>query len=300
MCGLLGWSSHPEEIGCASPEASPLCCRVKESAEEEAENVSGVVHQDHVEKINKIKSFTDMPSLVALPPRQVMLKTMEYILRYMKQYGRMTLFPMESHSMVISQDQSHAGTDLFTTVPWSDPSKEEEDIEEEAEERCPICLCDYERGEEIVHPQVCIHRFHRTCLYTWSTVKPQCPICREPFVIHTGPQPRHVGEYCQVHKQPFSLLFYPSCSALSLRMFIPAGRDPRTHTPHAGVHVTVFLPDNVEGQDLARLLELGFKRRLLFRQQGPALVPNGIELKRFPDVTYLARLRGDLRDAHVV
>jgi deltex len=246
--------------------------------------------RDEIPKKTNKKPMTTPP-----PPRSVMLKTMEYILRYVKQYGRMTLFPMESHRMELVNDSLQAGTDLFTTVSWWEATSNGEEVE-----RCPICLCDYERGEDIVHPQVCVHQFHRTCLYTWSTVKPQCPICREPFVIHTGPQPRHVGEYCHVQKQPFSLLFYPSCSALSLRIFIPAGRDPRTHIPHTGVHVTVFLPDNVEGQDLIRLLELGFKRRLLFRPQGSTLVPNGIELKRFPDVTYLARLRGDLRDAHVV
>ncbi|WZZ19503.1 hypothetical protein YC2023_112592 [Brassica napus] len=52
---------------------------------------------------------------------------------------------------------------------------------EEEEEGCPICLEDLQRGSGggvVVRLPVCLHRFHRDCVYRWLFVRPCCPTCR--------------------------------------------------------------------------------------------------------------------------
>ena len=43
---------------------------------------------------------------------------------------------------------------------------------------CPICLGDYENGEEIVYLRRCPHDFHRECVTAWFRRIPMCPVCR--------------------------------------------------------------------------------------------------------------------------
>lgn len=48
----------------------------------------------------------------------------------------------------------------------------------EAPHDCAICLCEI---EEQSFTNNCIHCFCRTCLVEWIKVKPECPVCRQPF-----------------------------------------------------------------------------------------------------------------------
>mmetsp|Transcript_24332 Transcript_24332/g.34810 ORF Transcript_24332/g.34810 Transcript_24332/m.34810 type:complete len:194 (-) Transcript_24332:316-897(-) len=43
---------------------------------------------------------------------------------------------------------------------------------------CPICLADFESGEEVAHGQNCSHLFHEVCVQTWLSKTRSCPCCR--------------------------------------------------------------------------------------------------------------------------
>ncbi|GAB6028952.1 hypothetical protein CHUAL_004747 [Chamberlinius hualienensis] len=52
------------------------------------------------------------------------------------------------------------------------------------ESNCPICLGKMENNS---FTNTCCHQFCFTCLLEWSKVKPQCPLCKQPFksIIHS-------------------------------------------------------------------------------------------------------------------
>ncbi len=50
---------------------------------------------------------------------------------------------------------------------------------------CPICLCDYENGDQICwsYNQDCLHHFHSDCGIAWLAKHSQCPICRAEYLV---------------------------------------------------------------------------------------------------------------------
>ena len=44
---------------------------------------------------------------------------------------------------------------------------------------CPVCLCDFEHGEEVKMLPKCGHLFHHDCIMPWLTEKKgSCPLCQ--------------------------------------------------------------------------------------------------------------------------
>ncbi|KAI0212101.1 RING-type domain-containing protein [Lamellibrachia satsuma] len=43
---------------------------------------------------------------------------------------------------------------------------------------CPICLAEYNKGEE-TRQMPCGHRFHPTCILPWLEKTNSCPVCRQ-------------------------------------------------------------------------------------------------------------------------
>ncbi|SLM40827.1 Zinc finger, RING/FYVE/PHD-type [Lasallia pustulata] len=55
-------------------------------------------------------------------------------------------------------------------------------------ERCLVCLCDYELGEEVRQLTKCSHLFHRECIDEWLTTgRNSCPLCRGQGVDEKAP-----------------------------------------------------------------------------------------------------------------
>ncbi|KAG8989631.1 hypothetical protein FRB90_002153 [Tulasnella sp. 427] len=60
------------------------------------------------------------------------------------------------------------------------PSSAYKDSEEaKKEERCPICLDDYEETSEVMGVPDCNHFFHKACLSQWLDRNRSCPYCRK-------------------------------------------------------------------------------------------------------------------------
>ena len=48
----------------------------------------------------------------------------------------------------------------------------------EEEEKCMICLTEFEEGDEAARVPKCGHEFHRGCLTPWLSDNKCCPICK--------------------------------------------------------------------------------------------------------------------------
>jgi len=58
---------------------------------------------------------------------------------------------------------------------------------------CPICITDFEEGDEVVHLTTCEHKFHVHCLSQWlSRNKKDCPYCRKEILTKEMIEEAHV------------------------------------------------------------------------------------------------------------
>ena len=53
---------------------------------------------------------------------------------------------------------------------------------------CDICLTDYEVGDEVAWSKndVCRHAFHKECIRDWLLRRPDCPLCRQNYLVDTS------------------------------------------------------------------------------------------------------------------
>lgn len=71
-------------------------------------------------------------------------------------------------------------------VPTPSSPKERAHEEDEDEQGCPICLLDFEEGDDVrVLPCQLAHSFHKECIDPWLLeVSSSCPLCRKDFANH--------------------------------------------------------------------------------------------------------------------
>jgi hypothetical protein len=96
-----------------------------------------------------------------------------------------------------------------------------------------------------------------------------CPTCRTELAYTTGFQPTAQGQSMTHERITASLAGYEGAGTLVVRFAIPSGFQdldaPIPGEPYEGINMTSYLPDTSEGREVLRLLELGWKRRLLFK-----------------------------------
>ncbi|KAF8266221.1 hypothetical protein EI94DRAFT_1586477, partial [Lactarius quietus] len=56
----------------------------------------------------------------------------------------------------------------------------------ESDQRCPICLDDYQEDDRVMKLSDCSHWLHKNCLQQWLRGATTCPVCRQRV---GGPQP---------------------------------------------------------------------------------------------------------------
>uniref|UniRef100_A0A915LZQ7 E3 ubiquitin-protein ligase n=1 Tax=Meloidogyne javanica TaxID=6303 RepID=A0A915LZQ7_MELJA len=184
---------------------------------------------------------------------------------------------------------------------------------------CSICLCDMRdilenAGNSVVQLSLCSHMFHMECIRAAFKVKEQCPLCMCWYKDPIGYQPkdakmtvRQIQGQVQGHKDAkgFHEITYYIPSGIQIDGHIRPGRPYRSMTRIA------YLPNNKEGTQILKLLQLAFKRRLIFTigdslTTGRKDVPiwNGIHHKTnkeggpqcygYPDPGYLSRVKEEL------
>jgi len=61
----------------------------------------------------------------------------------------------------------------------------------DSDERCPICLDDYEPSDPVMKLTDCPHWLHKGCLEQWLHSANTCPVCRKKVGIPRRPQHSH-------------------------------------------------------------------------------------------------------------
>ncbi|CAM9320525.1 unnamed protein product [Heterosigma akashiwo] len=67
------------------------------------------------------------------------------------------------------------------------------DLPEIEEPTCPICLNEYENGEEL-RSLPCKHSFHKKCVDEWLLVNATCPNCRTTILDEEQEEEAKLGE----------------------------------------------------------------------------------------------------------
>ncbi|KAI8507643.1 ELMO domain-containing protein 1, partial [Branchiostoma belcheri] len=177
------------------------------------------------------------------------------------------------------------------------------------EDTCPICLCDFTRP--VTTP--CKHKFCADCLKDAMKVSGQCPVCKSVIGRLKGNQPQGT----MTHRTDYlGLPGYEYCrSTIEIHYYFPDGlqgsEHPNPGKPYTGTSRRAYLPDNVEGREVLRLLQRAFDSRLVFTigtsvttGRTDTVVWNDIHHKTskyggpnsygYPDPQYLTRVKEEL------
>ncbi|XP_047165388.1 E3 ubiquitin-protein ligase arkadia-A-like [Vigna umbellata] len=84
------------------------------------------------------------------------------------------------HPGVFGTSQAFTGLSLETIMQFMEREifLVDEDVSEETKERCPVCLEEFCRGEDIGKLHSCVHKFHFDCIKEWLMQRNLCPVCR--------------------------------------------------------------------------------------------------------------------------
>jgi hypothetical protein len=52
-------------------------------------------------------------------------------------------------------------------------------VEEKVEEKCMVCIGEFEKGECVTTVPGCSHLFHFECLEVWLGKEKVCPLCKQ-------------------------------------------------------------------------------------------------------------------------
>jgi len=185
---------------------------------------------------------------------------------------------------------------------------------------CPICLCDLD--EDVVTLEKCPgHPFHRDCIVHCLKEEAsflKCPCCGVLYGVRTGVMPKGT---ISISRSATRLEGYYLCGSITINYNFSDGiqgpEHPNPGESYTGTSRTAYLPDNAEGNEVLRLLQLAWDRRLTFtigtsvtNGTSNTVIWNGVHHKTstsggmtnygYPDETYLERVTEELKDLGVV
>jgi len=180
------------------------------------------------------------------------------------------------------------------------------------EDDCPICLCklDGVDGTVVSLAQCTRHVFHKECIMgAVQGGSLRCPSCSKIYGVVIGDCP---DATMMISEDPTIHLAGQPSGALVVTFRVPGGVQTQGHpnpgTMFDGTERQAFFPNSPEGTALCSMVEVAFKRRLVFTVgrsmttgRDNCVVWNGLHMKTspsgahgYPDDTYLTRLEEEL------
>jgi len=91
-----------------------------------------------------------------------------------------------ARSVGLTTEQIETAIETITYDESISTRYNESDAEDTSYERCPICLEDFQIGEEVCRIRVCGHVFKRPGLMYWFSRNNHCPVCRRDINVETS------------------------------------------------------------------------------------------------------------------
>ncbi|GAB1603657.1 E3 ubiquitin-protein ligase DTX3L-like [Argonauta hians] len=128
---------------------------------------------------------------------------------------------------------------------------------------CPICLCPITNAKTL---PVCNHTFCQACIdHCFDTNGMSCPICQTIYGEITGNQPPSSMSTQEISSY---LPGFDCSQAYKITYSIPGGIQSKDHPnpgqQYYGTNRTAYLPKTNQGTIVLKMLQLAFKRRLVF------------------------------------
>ncbi|KAK9512301.1 hypothetical protein O3M35_000758 [Rhynocoris fuscipes] len=139
---------------------------------------------------------------------------------------------------------------------------------------CPICLCPLNQGMAVSLSR-CQHCLHLDCLNSMLTSQPnfpqwlyiECPLCHEIYGEKRGNQPRGTMDWTLIAP---NIPGHPNVQMIQITYHIVSGIQGREHPNPGRPYYAVgfprvcYLPDTKQGRHVLKLLQIAWKRRLVF------------------------------------
>lgn len=180
---------------------------------------------------------------------------------------------------------------------------------------CCICMTSYGEegeGDTVVRLGECAgHFLHKGCAVASLRHSQKCPSCARVYGVSVGLQPPGTMDVARSGTR----LAGHSCGTLQVQYSFPdgvqTGRDPSPGSRYSGTSRVGYLPDDLHGRKVLRLLVRCFQRRHTFvigtsvtTGVSNCVIWNGIHHKTsthggptsfgYPDATYLSRVTEEL------
>ncbi|XP_050406444.1 uncharacterized protein LOC126821890 [Patella vulgata] len=156
---------------------------------------------------------------------------------------------------------------------------------------CSICL----EEMSVFKTLPCGHTFCEPCVDAAIAQNPVCPICRSNAYgeIQKGNQPDGKMEHHILHAH---LEGFSHCDTIeiiySFNDGIQSANHPRPGYPFKGKTETAYLPDNMEGREILKLLKLAFDKRLIFTVSPDVTSSSGREFVTWSNIPHKTRQDG--------
>ena len=179
---------------------------------------------------------------------------------------------------------------------------------------CAICMESFIRDYDTAVVQLpCKHMFHEHCIETWFDIHKTCATCRKQYGVKTGDMPPN-GTMTVDTDDLNTLPGYEEVGTIIITYEFPNGiqgpQHPNPGKRYSSTKRVCYLPDNTDGRDILRMLEIAFDNRVMFTigvsltTLVEGIIWNGIHMKTsmtggpnnygYPDPTYLQRVRNEL------
>jgi len=97
------------------------------------------------------------------------------------------------HRFGVGNDNRGAEQQAIDTLPLATVKNVEEELPNENERTCGICLEDFEAGDEVRKLPRCGHVLHRECGDRWFRTVASCPICKTDLAVGEGANTSSAG-----------------------------------------------------------------------------------------------------------
>ncbi|KAM5281105.1 E3 ubiquitin-protein ligase DTX3L [Ctenodactylus gundi] len=245
-------------------------------------------------------------TLTGLPDPLVQAK------QFVLQKGGLLPPPGETSKDVRETPVDQDSSDLIATSPPLNGSETSVGPEGGSKEKDICVICMDTISNKYVLPK-CKHKFCTPCIKQSMSYKPVCPVCQMTYGIQKGNQPEGSMTFSVLKE---SLPGYESCDTIMITYCMEGGVQTEEHPNpgkrYAGTQRIAYLPDNEEGKEVLKMLQVAFKQKLIFtvgdsRVLGisDVITWNDIHHKTnrlggpqnygYPDPGYLKRVKGELK-----